>query len=158
MKTVIVFFSKFGNTKRVAQAVAETMKELGDARVIGIDELAAPGFEGVDLVVMGSPTHAFSLPEAVRTLLTALPPGILAGKSVAAFDTSVRMWPFRLMTAAPKLLRQLRRLGGRPVVRPQTFCVQTRNPQKTGEVDLLLAGQIERAREWAGKIVKRLKT
>ncbi len=32
MKTLIVYFSKFGNTRKLAEAMAETMKQAGDAR------------------------------------------------------------------------------------------------------------------------------
>ncbi len=158
MKTLIVYFSKFGNTKRVAQAIAETMKQAGEARIVSIDQLAASDLEGVDLVVVGSPTHGFTVPEEVRSALAALPPGILSGKSVAAFDTTVRPWPLRLFRASPKLLRQLSQLGGKPVGRPQTFFVQTGSTQGTGERDLLFEGQIDRAREWAGEILRELET
>ncbi len=157
MKTLIVYFSKFGNTRRVAQAIAETMKQTGDAHVVGLDQLTTSDFEGVDLVVLGSPTHGFTVPEAVRSALAALPPGILAGKSVAAFDTTVRPWPLRLFRAAPKLLRQLRQLGGQPIAQPQTFFVRTSSTQGTGKRDLLFEGQIDRARDWAQEILKQLK-
>jgi flavodoxin len=157
MKTLIVYFSKFGNTKRIAQTIAEALKQAGEAHVVSIDQLAASDFEGVDLVVLGSPTHGFTVPEPVRSALATLPPGSLAGKSVAAFDTTVRPWPLRLFRASPKLLRQLSQLGGKPVARPQTFFVQTGSTQGTGERDLLLEGQFERAREWAGEILRESK-
>ncbi len=157
MKTLIVYFSKFGNTRRVAEAMAETMKPAGDVRAVNIDRLAASDFEGVNLVIVGSPTHGFNVPEEVRSALGALPPGILAGKSVAAFDTTVRPWPLRHFRASPKLLRQLSQLGGTPVARPQTFFVRTGSTQGTGERDLLLEGQLERARDWANEIAKQLK-
>jgi len=157
MKALFVYYSKFGNTRKVAEAIAEAMKEAGEVRTINLEQLAAADFEGGDLVVVGTPTHAFSMPQAVRTALAALPPGILAGKSVAAFDTTVRPWPLRHLRASPKLLRQLRRLGGRPVVAPQTFFVQTKNPQRSGEIDLLLEGELERARQWVGDILDKSK-
>jgi flavodoxin len=157
MRTLIAYFSQFGNTRRLAEAMAETMKPAGATRVISIDRLAASDFEGVDLVVMGTPTHAFSLPQAVRTVLEALPSGILAGKSVAAFDTTVKPWPLRHLRASPRLLSHLGRLGGKPAARPETFFVQTKNPQKTGQINLLLEGELERARQWAGEILDRSK-
>jgi flavodoxin len=158
MKTLIVYLSKFGNTRRLAEAVTAVTKQAGEAHLISMDQLAASSFEGVDLVVMATPTHGFAVPQEVRSVLGSLPRGILAGKSVAAFDTTVKPWPLRLMRASPKLLRQLRGLGGKPVAPPQTFYVQTRNPQKTSEIDLLLEGEIDRARQWAGKIVEQSAT
>jgi len=157
MKILVVYFSKFGNTKKVAQAIAEAMKAAAGVKVISLEQLAASDFEGVDLVVLGSPTHGFTVPEAVRSALAKLPAGVLAGKSVAAFDTTVRPWPLRHFRAAPKLLRRLSQLGGKPVVPPQTFFVRTSGTQGTGERDLLLEGQIERARGWAGEILRQFK-
>jgi flavorubredoxin len=153
MRILIVYYSKFGNTKKLAEAMADTMKQGGDARAIDLEKLAASDFEGIDLVVMGSPTHAFSLPVAVRAVLESLPLAVLGGKSAAAFDTTVKPWPLRWMRASPKLLRHLTRLGGRAVARPQTFFVQTKNPQKAGEIDLLLEGELDRACRWAAKLV-----
>ncbi len=158
MKALVVYFSKFGNTRRVAEKIAETMKPAGDVRVVNLDQLAASDFEGVDLVIVGTPTHGFTVPETVRSKLGTLPPGILAGKSVAAFDTTVRPWPLRHFRASPKLLRQLSQLGGKPIARPQTFFVQTGSTQGTGERDLLLEGQIERVRDWAKEILKQSNT
>jgi flavodoxin len=156
MKTLVVYFSKFGNTRRLAETIAEVMKPGGDARVISIEQLGASDFEGMDLVVVGSPTHAFTLPPNVRSALEALPAGILAGKAVAAFDTTVKPWPLRLMRAAPKLLRQLQSLGGQPVAGPETFFVKTSGTKQPGEVDLLLAGELERSRQWAGALLQQL--
>jgi flavodoxin len=154
MKTLIVYFSKFGNTRRVAEAIAEPLKEAGEVCVVNLGQLAASDFEGADLVIVGSPTHGFNVPEAVRSALNTLPPGILAGKSVAAFDTTVRPWPLRHFRASPKLLRHLSQLGGHPVARPATFFVRTSSTQGTGERDLLFEDQIERARDWANEILK----
>ncbi len=156
MRTCVVYFSKFGNTRRLAEAIAEVMKQAGDTRLVSLDQLAASDFEGADLVVMGTPTHGFMVPQEVRTVLEALPQGILAGKLVAAFDTTVKLWPLRRMRAAPKLLDQLRQLGGKPIVEPETFYVRARNPQKTGEIDLLYEGELERAPQWAGEIVRQV--
>ncbi len=158
MRTLIVYFSKFGNTRKLAEAMAETMKQAGDTRVLDIGQLMASDFEDADLVVMGSPTHAFSLPEAARTILGALPLAILAGRSVAAFDTTVKLWPLRYFRASPKLLGHLSRLGGDPIARPQTFFVKTIGPQQPGEVELLLDGELERARKWAAKLTDQSKT
>jgi flavodoxin len=159
MKTLIVYFSKFGNTKKVAETIAETMARAGDAHAISIDQLTASDLDQVDLVVMGSPTHYQNLPKAVRSVLKALPRGILVGKSVAAFDTSLEMWgPLMLLTAAHRLLPILRKLGGKRVVKPETFFVEKSDSQYEGEIDLLYDGEIERAKEWAVAILKKLET
>jgi flavodoxin len=155
MKTLIVYFSKFGNTRRVAEAVAETLAPAGDARAISVGQLTVSDLQKVDLVVMGSPTHYQNLPKAVRPIFETLPRKILVGKSVAAFDTSRETWgPIMRLTVAHKLLSKLRRLGGKRVVPPETFLVKAGDSDRDGEIDLLYDGEIERAKEWAATILK----
>lgn len=157
MKTLVIYFSKFGNTRRIAEVVAETLAESGDARAIDVDQLTVPDLQKADLVVMGSPTHYQNLPKAVRPIFQTLPRKILAGKSVAAFDTSRETWgPIMRLTAAHRLLPKLRKLGGKRVVRPETFLVKAGDSDRDGEIDLLCNGEIERAKEWAAAILKLL--
>jgi flavodoxin len=154
MKSLVVYFSRFGNTRRVAEATAETMKQAGEARVISLDELRPSDFEGADLVVVGSPTHGFTVPQTVRFALDSLPPGLLAGKSVVAFDTTINVWPLRRLRASPKILRRLKDLRGKAVAPPETFFVRMSSTQQSGEVDLLLEGEIERVRTWADAVLQ----
>src|SRR3954465_4077978 len=61
MKALIVYESMFGNTEKVARAVAAG---LADGMEVEVDEVsAAPAqvTDLVDLIVVGGPTHAFSL-------------------------------------------------------------------------------------------------
>ena len=120
-----------------------------EAIVMG-DRLTVSDLDGVDLVVMGSPTHRMNLPEAVRPVFEALPRRVLRGAPVAAFDTSYKMsaWLARF-TAAPKLAQKLRKLGGKRVVPPETFHVVEREGP-------LYDGEIERAKAWAEVILGRI--
>jgi flavodoxin len=150
MKSLVVYFSKFGNTQQVAEAIAETLASAGPGRVISIDQLGVSDLQQVDLVVMGSPTHRMNLPQAIRPVFETLPRRVLRGTPVAAFDTSYKMsrWlaPF---TAAHKLAPRLRKLGGKRVVPPETFHV-------VGRDGPLYEGEIERARTWAASILQRV--
>jgi flavodoxin len=149
MNTLIVYFSKFGNTKMVAQAVGKTLEKGGDVQIVGSEELAVADFDGVDLVVMGSPTHKMNLPKAVRPVFERLPIGILKGKLVATFDTSYKMsWWLNHFTAGKRLAQKLRKLGGKAIVPPEIFHVIEREGP-------LYDGEIERAIGWAVLILER---
>jgi flavodoxin len=149
MDALIVYFSKFGNTERVAAAIASSLEAGGSARLISADQLARADLSGVDLVVMGSPTHRMNLPDDLRPLLKTLPRRLLRGKRVAAFDTSYKMsrW-LACFTAARKLDRKLRRLGGVRAIAPETFHVVEREGP-------LYDGELERARSWAQSMLAR---
>jgi flavodoxin len=151
MNALVVYYSQFGNTQRVAEAIAEQLQPAGSVRMLSTDRLMAADLQGVDLVVMGVPTHKMNLPEAIRPLLGNLPRGILREGYEAAFDTSYKMSAILArFTAAKKLNRKLRRLGGKQIIAPETFHVK-------GHEGPLYDGEIERAKRWAGSILERLK-
>lgn len=150
MNALVVHFSKFGNTQQVAEAIGDRLSAEGTVRVIRLDELAASDLEGLDLLVMGSPTHRMNLPEEVRPVFEGLPKRVLPKTPVAAFDTSYKMSAFLArFTAAKKLARKLRKLGGKRIVPPETF-------QVVGKEGPLYEGELERTRQWAETILQRL--
>ena len=96
------------------------------------------------LVIMGTPTHKMKLPEAVQPVFEKLPRRILRGVPVAAFDTSYEMSALLArFTAAKRIDRKLRRLGGKRLVPPETFHVHRHHEGP------LYDGEIERGRTWA---------
>jgi flavodoxin len=159
MNAIVVHFSRFGNTRRVAEAVAGTLEQAGSARVVSMEQCSVDHLGDADLVVMGSPTHYQAVPKAVRSFLKALPRHSLKGKWVTAFDTSLEMWgPIMLLTAAHGMMARLRKLGGSKVARPQTFFVAKGDSSSEGEIDLLYNGEIERAQAWAHAILRNMES
>lgn len=149
MNSLVVYFSKFGNTKDVAEQIGQRLGEAGPVHVVNVEQLKPTDLAGVDLMVMGCPTHKMRLPEALGPMLDALPKRVLHGAPVAAFDTSYKMSRFLSnFTASKRLAGKLRRLGGKPVVPPETFHVVERQGP-------LYEGELERAGDWAGKILER---
>ena len=72
MKAVVVYDSLWGNTASVARAIADGIGS--EARALPTDAADAEALTGGDLVVAGSPVHAFSLPrEEMREGLAAKP-------------------------------------------------------------------------------------
>jgi flavodoxin len=150
MNTLIVYFSKFGNTKQVAKAIAEVLGFDHSVRMISSDQLGPLDLQKVDLVVMGTPTHNMNLPKSVKPVFERLPRRILPKTPIAAFDTSYRLSAFlSRFTAAKKLARKLRKLGGKRIAPLETFHVVEREGP-------LYEGELERAREWTRLIVDKL--
>jgi flavodoxin len=151
MNALVVYYSQFGNTRQVAEAVAEVFQGAGTARALSAEHLTAAELQAVDLVVMGTPTHKMNLPQAVRPLFEELPRRILRGVPVAAFDTSYKMSPFLArFTAAKRIDRKLGKLGGKRLLSPETFYVEEHHEGP------LYEGEIERVRRWAASILARL--
>lgn len=150
MKTLIVYDSVFGNTKKVAQAM---QKALGTgAQVVKVNEVTAAQLQGLDLLIAGSPTRAFTATGAVKGFLNKIPAGSLTGVKVAAFDTRMylpdvdnKFLNFMVGIfgyAAEPMAKKLVKKGGTGVIAPAGFFVKdSEGPMKGGE--------IERAAAWA---------
>lgn len=159
MRSLVVFESMFGNTEKVARAVAEGLAEWGsvDVAEVGTRPCIDPG---LDLVVVGGPTHAFGMTrpstresareqapdghvvsegDGVREWLAALPTTPLPTVA-AAFDT--RVAPARVPGSAAKGITK--RLKGRCFAR----VLDTRTFWVAGTPGPLLDGQLHEAREW----------
>lgn len=169
MKAIVVYESMFGATRSVAEAVAEGLGSAGQVRVARAADVEAGALEGVDLLVVGAPTHAWSMPRpstrqgapgytrkpgsdlAVEPG-AATDPGVrewiesLTGvsQSVAAFDTRFAMPALLTGRASRAILRSLCRKGARRLVPAESFLVDKKSH--------LLTGQLERARSWGSEL------
>ena len=143
MNTLIVYDSQFGNTERIAQAIAGTLRSFGRAQAVRVDPAHPVSFQGVDLLILGCPTQGFRPTPAMQSFLGNVSYQSLSGLAVACFDTRFRgrLWK---SSAAPRMARQLRTMGVEPIVPPESFFVKTM--KKEGP---LLTGEVERAATWA---------
>jgi flavodoxin len=143
MNTFVIYDSHYGNTKRIAQAIADTLHAFGQSQAVHVDPDRSFKFQGVDLLILGSPTQGFRPTPAMQFLLETVSPASLSGLAVACFDTRFRgrLWK---NSAAPRMARQLRTMGVEPIVPPESFFVKAM--KKEGP---LLAGEVERAATWA---------
>ncbi|MGD9100813.1 MAG: flavodoxin domain-containing protein [Anaerolineae bacterium] len=151
LDTMIVYDSTFGNTHEIAQIIAQVMAQKGTVRLTRADELNGADLEGIDLMLVGFPTHRHGMPETARAMLERLPGGALRGVGIVAFDTRYRKPSWLTGSAAGKLSRKLRKLGGRKVASPESFFVDDQEGP-------LCEGELERARLWAESLLAQLAT
>jgi len=150
MKSIVIYFSKFGNTQLAAEAIAARLETAGPVVLTDLVDFVPEMVQEADLVVVGSPTHNMNLPKTARPLLDGLPRRMLKGKFVAAFDTSYQMSALlNRFTAGKRLARVLRKLGGKQVLPPEIFLVE-------GREGPLAAGELERCGSWAEAILNKL--
>jgi len=145
MKALVVYDSRHGNTEKVALAVGEAL----GAQVRQVGEVSPADLQGLDLLIVGSPTHGGWFTEGIKNLLEASP--ALEGVDVVAFDTRTatiwnRILPFGY--AAPRIARSLERNGGHLLAPPEGFVV-------LGMEGPLKEGELQRAAGWAKGMVSR---
>lgn len=152
MNVLVIYDSVFGNTEKIAQAIAAA---LGTQAML-VSQAEGGQLRGRDLLVVGSPTRGFRPTEGIAKLLDGLPKNHLAGVRVAAFDTRIALETIdskalRFIVdkggyAARTIARALEKKGGALAVQGEGFFV-------TGEQGPLKEGELERAADWAGRLI-----
>lgn len=157
MDSVVIFASRHGNTRKVAEAVAGELRSHGTVQLMPAEEAPAALPERPDLVVVGGPTEAHRMTGPVALFLNRLESGRLDGVAAAAFDTRVRMPRWVSGSAGAGIARGLKRAGARLMTAEESFFVKGVNPKNT-DAPVLEAGELERAAAWAASLAARLES
>lgn len=156
----MVVESMWGNTRAVGDAVARGLG--GETQVVEVSEAPITVPAGVDLVVVGGPTHAFSMsrgstrhdahargaPAAatsvgIREWLAGLAPS--GHVDVATFDTRVAKVRRLPGSAARSAAKEVRRHHLGRLVGTESFYVEDMEGP-------LLEGELDRAEAWGGRL------
>jgi len=163
MKALVVYDSFFGNTEQIARAVSaavgDALTAKADVLIVRVGEVKPEHLAGLSLLIVGSPTRAFSASPATKVWLKALAPNSLRGIKVAACDTRADMHDVNARTltafvklfgyAAEPIANSLTKRGGTLVVPPEGFFIKDKEgPLKDGE--------IERATAWGRQIAAKV--
>ena len=172
MRALVVYESMFGNTHLIAEAIATGLDRSGSHVIKPAHAVSFEDVEAADIVVVGGPTHAWSMARAsTRKGATddsakhpehalepdAAEPGLrewfrqLAeqrGRYAAAFDTRLDKPKLLTGSAARSITRELDDHGFQTLGEPSSFVV-------SGMDGPLVAGEVERACAW-GELLGRL--
>jgi flavodoxin len=88
-KVILVYESKWGNTKLVAETIADGMRE-GSGIEILLNELQEVDLNllaDFDAILIGSPNHIGNATRGIRKFIDKLGKAKLGGKLIAVFDT-----------------------------------------------------------------------
>jgi flavodoxin len=149
MHIQVVYSAPSENMRRLAGVIATALKAYGTVRLASVSQLGGADLRGVDLLVVGCPTHLYGLNPAMRFWLDALPMGMVQGLPVAAFDLTCRDARLLDVPAAHSLAQRLQRAGATLIAPPESFFVADR--QKGLE-----PGERERAIRWVQQILPAL--
>lgn len=155
MNILIIYDSAYGNTARIAEAMASAVP--AQHRVIAkqVNQAGTADASDTDILVVGSPTQGGMPTRPVQQYIDELPPHILSGKAVAAFDTRFSRhghgWWLGLLTrlvgfASPRITSKLKAKGGMLVLPPAGFIVGS----KEGPLEKY---EPRRAADWMKKLL-----
>lgn len=169
MPAVVAYESMYGNTRRVAEAIADGLRATYPVVVVPVNQLDGEQLNTAELIVIGGPTHVRGMSRAstrkaaeeaaskpgstlsiepdaqapgVRDWLSAL--GRLNLQAAAVFDTRVKMPAVLSGRASRGIARELRRHGVTMLTKPESFLVTKDNQ--------LLPGEEDRARAWGQQL------
>ena len=168
MNAIVVYESVYGNTRAVAEAIADG---LGGAPIMTPAEMVtSPSWP--DLLVVGGPTHAHGMASArsrqaaleaaqdgsavtatatepaLRDWLAELPD--MPGARAAAFDTRVSKSRWLTGAASHGIARRLRHHGYQVVDAASFLVSESEGP--------LVEGELDRARGWAADLAASVST
>lgn len=145
MKVYVIYDSNFGNTKIIADTIAQ---ELGGTS-LSIDNVKSGDLVDIDLLIVGSPINAWRPTKKVSHFLNSLSVSSLSNVRSAAFDTRVKI--FISGNAAKKISKALSEKGATIIAEPKGFYVKDNEGP-------LLDGEISNAKKWANDILQKMTT
>jgi hypothetical protein len=174
MHALVVFESMFGNTRAIAEAVADGLSSRMPVEIKEVGSAPMTLDEDVSLLVVGAPTHAhgMSKPETRRSAADKAEPdrAIVSGSiglrewlaslgaapshvSVAVFDTRIKGPGFLWGSAAKSAEGELRKAGARVVSPAQSFFV---GGPLGSAYDAIADGELDRARSWGERLASEM--
>jgi len=146
-KAIVFYDSHYGNTEKIANAIAEGMKAGGieDVLVSGIKTADEEDFRGRDIWVIGSPTRWGSATFRLRTLLVNAIKDEGKGRRAAIFDTRYKNMS---RGATDKLTAVLGKYGIPLIAEPMAFYIETSSGP-------LMQGEEEKAAAYGKELAER---
>lgn len=165
MNALIVYESMFGNTRRIAEAIADGLKNAGVDVTLTLAYEAPADLSDYALVIVGAPTHAHSLPRAKsrsEAVTWAADPTKDLALEPMARAAGVREWLERVMLVGDPHFAVFSTRANIPSIFSGDACkaiakgLRQRLAEVAAHTDFLvdldsrlLEGEETRAREWA---------
>lgn len=152
MKTYIIYDSLYGNTKKIAEAIGQNIS--GEVKIVPVKDVKQSALAQVNLLIVGSPTHAGRPTENIKKFLQNIPNDLIKDKYIAAFDTrassSGQGWFVKMMInflgfAAIHIQKKLLQKGGVAIIEPTGFMVK-------GKEGPLEDKELAKAKEWGREL------
>jgi flavodoxin I len=146
MKALVVYDSTSGNTEKIATAIAAGIG--GGTRAIRVGSADVKDYEGLDLLVLGSPVQGGRPTESMQKYIKSIPQAVAKKLRVATFDTRMSMAFAKIFGyASVRMANQLQGEGCILKSTPQGFIVKGRSGP-------LADGELERATMWGEELAK----
>jgi len=155
MKGIVIYDTTYGNTKKIGETIAETLKQSGiEVDLFYVKDVKK--LKDYDFLVLGSPTKFGTMSFTIKFFLGKIKSEDWVNKPFAAFDTEnpENVEQARLQnkewSAAEKIAEKLRE-------KKMTEVAPVLKALVVGQKGPIVEGEIERTREYANKLAGELK-
>lgn len=153
-RAIVLYGSRYGNTKKVARALARGLIDVPGVEVdcVSLEEVSTATIASYDLVAVGGPTEWRTASAPVKQFFSALKGVNLTGHKGFAFDTRYR---YALAGSAAKVIQeQLEKLGA-TLIRPNAsaFVSAARAPEQETLLDTGSEEQFEQIGKELGSLL-----
>jgi menaquinone-dependent protoporphyrinogen IX oxidase len=157
MKGIVVYDTSYGNTKKIAETLAETLKEPGiEVDLFYVKDVKKLNGEDYDFLVLGSPTKFGTMSFTIKFFLGKVKSEEWENKSFVAFDTEnpENVEQARIQkkewSAAEKIAEKLRE-------KKMNQLLPVLKALVLGQKGPLVEGEIDRTKDYARELVAKLK-
>jgi menaquinone-dependent protoporphyrinogen IX oxidase len=157
MKGIVVYDTSYGNTKKIAETIAETLRESGiESDLLYVKDVKKLSAKDYNFLVLGSPTKFGTMSLAIRFFLGKVKSEEWMNKPFAAFDTENlenierakaenKEW-----SAAEKISEKLReKKMNQPLPVLKALVLGQKGP--------LVEGEVDRTKDYARELAIKLK-
>ena len=149
-KVIVAYESKWGNTKLVAETIAEGMKEVSETAVRELKEVDPNQLADFDAILVGSPNHIGGATKGIRKFIDKLGKLNLEGKLAAVFDTYIGT---DYEKAVKKMEKQIsKKAPGLKLVTPGLSI------RVEGMKGPIAGGELPKCKEFGAKIANQIKS
>jgi len=120
-RAIIIYDTKFGNTEKIARALARGMEKQGvKVDCVKADEVDVDKLGRYDFLAIGGPTHAFGVSKPMKAFFEKVRSVDIKGKKTFAFDTKYKS---RLAGSAGKGIEKTLKGLGMSIVKPRSSAI-----------------------------------
>ena len=153
MKGIVIYDTSYGNTKTIAETIAETLKDSGfEVHLSNVKDVKELHAKDYDFLILGSPTKIGTMSFTVRFFISGkIKKEEWKDKPFASFDTELKMSIEKSESnAAEKIAKNLSEKGLKQILPVlKTAVLGNKGPLKEGE--------IENTKKYAKELASKLK-
>jgi flavodoxin len=153
MKVLIVYETKYGNTKKAAETIGEVIKDAGnEITVVKVDAVEMDTIKDYGAIVIGSPTYVSAHAKSIKKFISSLT--VEPDTKIVVFDTHTgdgvkTSGPMR--RAVKKMEKQIQKNPNlKKIVKGLQVAVK-------GIKGPLIEGELDKCKEFAKEIAQNLK-